>query len=130
MHKTPLNSIVLMVLMDLKDITHQTLAELCDVALSTVYTWTSGDANPSDSNFEKLCEIFNVNPAHLVATSRKIRHMARHKTIMKHYVAELTNELPLVTDYRTIQQYESDLERTGEVESGDDTREADITVSG
>ena len=43
------------------NMSQETLAKNVGVSRQTIYLWESGNASPSDVNFEKICEIFGVN---------------------------------------------------------------------
>ena len=125
-----INQLSLVVLMDLRGLTQQALAEKIGVGAHRIHQWIYDGAHPTEDNFEKLCQALQVEPPLLMKPSRELRDLARHKTVMKHYFAELLNERDLITDYRTIQSIESDIERTAELESGaDETRELEVTVA-
>lgn len=125
----PVNTVSLKAVMHLRGFTQQAMADRLNVSLGTVQNWLWGNKDPTEANFDRLCEALRVTPVQLTAHSKELRDRARHERVMKYYHAEMLDELP-IADYREIQLIEGDIDRTAEFDPGaDDTREAEVTVS-
>ena len=112
----------------LRDLKPKGLAEAMQIHPNSVYAWLWGERFPTEENFFKLCEVLDVPDVQLTAQSKEIRDRARHERAMKHYHAEMLDELP-IADYREVQLIESDIERTSELDpSSDDAREGEIII--
>ena len=124
----PINTLSLKSLIKLRGFTQQGFADKLGVGIRCVQGWCYGEHDPSEDNFDSICEALNVPPVLLTAHPKEIRDRARHERVMDFYNAQLLGELP-GADYREVQLIEADIERTAEFDpEADNTREAPVTV--
>lgn len=123
-----INASSLRVIRKMRGLGVQEFADAMGVKRALIYRWEWGEVSPTVAHFQKLCEVLDVPPVQLEASSLELEDLARHERVIKYYQLEIMGEND-VADYREVQLIRADIQAVAERESQEEgVRTGEVTV--
>ena len=122
-----LNTTMLRLLLQKRQFKLKQLAEDVGVSEQCCQNWVWGRCKPTRENFDKICEVLNVEANLLEGTSSEIVARGAHVRVLRFFLNELLGENP-EPQYKEVRQMMQDLQDIKDPEESDEVKKGEISI--